>query len=110
MSPTHAQVDPLRRHARQIATAVILAALLPGCFSMTTTVGQGPQTVPRTETYHHRWFALYGVVPMDDFDSKALSGGAKDYRVTTEFTFEDVVISAFTSFATFYRQTVTVEK
>jgi hypothetical protein len=77
---------------------------------MTTTVGNGPQTVPRKETYHHQWFALYGLYPMDELDSKALAGGAKDYRVTTEFTFEDVLMSAFTSFATFYRQTVIVEK
>ena len=89
---------------------MVAASLLFGCFSMTTTVGAGPMSVPPKEAYTHRWFALYGLYPMDDLDSKSLSGGAKDYRVTTEFTFEDVVMSAFTSFATFYRQTVIVEK
>jgi hypothetical protein len=30
--------------------------------------------------------------------------------VTTAFTFSDVVMSTLTSFVTFYRQTVTIEK
>ena len=98
------------RRVLRIAGSMVAASLLSGCFTMTTTVGNGPQTVPRKETYHHQWFAFFGLFPMDDVDSKSLSGGAKDYRVTTEFTFEDVVISALTSFATFYRQTVIVEK
>jgi Bor protein len=94
----------------RLAGIVVAASLLSGCFTMTTTVGDGPKSMPPMETYVHRWYAIYGLFPMDDLDSKSLSGGAKDYRVTTEFTFEDIVMSAFTSFATFYRQTVIVEK
>jgi hypothetical protein len=89
---------------------LLAASLLSGCFTMTTTVGAGPTSVPPKEAYVHRWFGFFGLYPMDDVDSKSLAGGAKDYRVTTEFTFEDIVMSAFTSFATFYRQTVIVEK
>jgi hypothetical protein len=94
----------------RLAGSLLAASLLSGCFTMTTTVGAGPTSVPPKEAYRHQWFAFFGLFPMDDLDSKSLSGGAKDYRVTTEFTFEDVVVSALTSFATFYRQTVIVEK
>ena len=102
----------MRTTRRRFVPALALGAslLLPGCFSMQTTVGRGPQHVPVGVVTRTRWFALFGLVPMDDFDSHALSGGVPDYRVTTEFTFSDVVMSALTSFVTFYRQTVTVEK
>jgi hypothetical protein len=97
---------------RECGLALMSSAtlLLSGCFSMETTVGRGPQHAPATVEYHQRWFALYGLWPMDDFDSKSLAGDSRDYRVTTAFTFSDVVMSTLTSFVTFYRQTVTIEK
>jgi len=94
----------------RIALAACACAFLAGCFTFQHTVGRGvlsPQPVAVTET---RWFALWGVVPMDDLDSQQLAGSTRDYVVTTKFTFVDVVISAFTSFVTFYRQTVILEK
>jgi hypothetical protein len=96
---------------RRLGLAFVATTLLPACFTFTHTVGRGPvnpqQPVVREET---RWFALYGIVPMSDFDSIDLAGSAKDYRVTTKFTFVDCVITCFTSLATFYRQTVIIEK
>jgi hypothetical protein len=98
-------------HRRFAAALALLGSLaLPGCFTIQHTVGEGPKSVPVRVATRTRWFAFFGLYPMDDLDSKALSGGAHDYRVTTEFTFEDIVMSAITSFATFYRQTVIVEK
>jgi hypothetical protein len=97
---------------RRIGIALVASGLLllPGCFSMQHTVGRGPQAAPPVAVDHERWFALFGLVAMDDFDSKALAGGSHDYRVTTEFTFTDACVSALTSLATFYRQTVVVER
>jgi len=102
----------LRRGAgRRLGLAFAATALLPACFTFTHTVGRGPvnpqQPVLVQKT---RWFALYGIVPISPFDSNELAGTARDYRVTTQFTFVDCVISMFTSLATFYCQTVTVEK
>ena len=102
----------LRRGAgRRLGLAFAATALLPACFTFTSTVGRGPvnpqQPVVVQKT---RWFALYGIVPLDSFDSNELAGSARDYRVTTQFTFVDCVISMFTSLVSFYRQTVTVEK
>ena len=110
-TPSYRDPLPALRVAMALRAAALVASLVPaGCFSISHTVGRGPQRVPPAVEYHERWFALYGLWPMDDFDSKALAGDARDYRVTTEFTFSDVVMSALTSFVTFYRQTVTVEK
>lgn len=96
---------------RRLGLAFAATALLPACFTFTHTVGRGPvnpqQPVVVQKT---RWFALYGIVPISPFDSNDLAGSARDYRVTTEFTFVDCLITCFTSLATFYCQTVTVEK
>jgi hypothetical protein len=90
--------------------AASASLLLPACMANQHTVGLGPQSAPPVEVCHQRWFALFGLWPMDDFDSKALTGGSHDYRVTTEFTFTDVCMSALTSLAGFYRQTVVVAR
>lgn len=103
---------PSRRapRLRRLLPALALL-LLPGCFTFTHTVGNGPANPKAPQVAEHtRWFALYGIVPFDHTDSKSLAGNARDYRVTTQFTFLDCVISTFTSFVTIYRQTITVEK
>src|SRR5882672_3308474 len=97
-----------RRIGRLLVSSALL--LLPACMTLQQTVGRGPQGAPPVEAYRVRWFALFGLWPMDDFDAKSLAGASHDYRVTTHFTFSDVCISALTSFATFYRQTVSIEK
>lgn len=90
--------------------AACACALLPGCFTFAHTVGRGPMSPQPVVTQETKWFALWGLTPMGDLDSQSLAGSARDYRVTTKFTFTDVVITTFTSLATFYRQTVVVEK
>lgn len=93
-------------------TAALALVLLPGCFTFTHTVGNGPANAkaPVVAAEETRWFALYGIVPFDNVDSKSLANGARDYRVTTKFTFLDCVITLFTSFVTIYRQTIIIEK
>jgi hypothetical protein len=97
-----------RRCVRVLAVAASLA-VLSGCLTLVHTVGKGPRARPeRVEA--SQWYALGGLIPMDVVDSKRLAGGATDYRVTTTFTFLDVVIDFFTSFVGFLRQTIIVEK
>lgn len=101
---------PSRRWPAHLALAVAACALLPGCFTFSHTVGRGPQTSVPVVAEESQWFGLWGLVPCSAVDSAKLAGPARDYRVTTKFTVVDVVISAFTSFLSFYRQTVIVEK
>ena len=82
---------------------------LTGCFTFQHTVGRG--SVTGEQVVEKQWYALYGLVPTGgESDSSWLAGGATDYTVTTEFTLMDVLISAITSWGTFYRQTVVVTK
>jgi len=101
-----------RRRGRGVplALAACLCALMPGCFTFRHTVGRGPQNATPMVTTETQWFALYGLVPLDPVDSQTLAGVTRDYRVTTKFTFVDALLSSVTSFATFYRQTIIVEK
>jgi len=101
-----------RRRVRTtiVMLAVCACALLPGCFTIQHTVGRGPMTPTPVVVEETQWFALWGLTPLGSVDSQSLSGPARDYRVTTKFTVMDVVISAFTSFVSFYRQTIIVEK
>ncbi len=94
----------------RVAAAVALCAALPSCFTFTHTVGRGPQSPTPVVTTQTQWFALWGLVPLDPVDSAALAGPVRDYKVTTKFTLVDVVITAFSSFVTLYRQTVILEK
>jgi hypothetical protein len=107
--------EPLRPAGRPPRLRRLLPALalllLPGCFTFSHTVGNGPANPKAPVVVEQtRWFALYGIVPFDHVDSKSLAGNARDYRVTTEFTFLDCVITCFTSLVTIYRQTIIIEK
>ena len=99
-----------RRGFRGWVLAVCACALLPGCFTFTHTSGRGPMSPQPVITRETQWFALWGVVPIKPIDSAELAGTTLDYRVTTEFTFMDALISAFTSFVSFYRQSIVIEK
>lgn len=91
--------------------ALVAVIVLPGCFTMQHTVGRGPQTTGPQTIEETRWFALYGLKPFFHYDTATMIGpDVHDYRVTTKFSYLDVFVSAFTSFATIYCQTVVVEK
>jgi len=86
---------------------VLVLLALPGCMTFTHKVGGGADG-GQVQT-QAQWYAIYGLVPIGKVDSAALAAGDTSYTVTTKFTFVDVVITAFTSFLTFYKQTVIVE-
>jgi hypothetical protein len=100
----------MRKSLARLALAAAALSPLPACFTFTHTVGRGPQNVTPVVATETEWFALWGLVPLDPVDSATLAGPTRDYRVTTKFTVVDVLISAFSSFVTLYRQTVVVEK
>ncbi|HVS17950.1 MAG TPA: hypothetical protein VMT18_05060 [Planctomycetota bacterium] len=102
----------MRRKSTRLTAglAAALLALLPACFTMQHTFGEGPTQGQRREV--HQWYALYGLIAVGgEADSGHLIGeNSTGARITTQFTFLDVIITAFTSFATFYRQTIVVEQ
>ena len=91
-----------------ISLAVISAFLLTSCYTINHKVGQGAQG--NNVTTERQWYVLWGLVPINNVDSKQLAGGATDYTVKTEMTFVDVVIGAFTSIITVTPMSVSVTK
>ncbi len=79
-----------------------------GCYTMKHTVGDGARgnTLESTK----QWYILWGLVPLNTVNSKTMAGGAKDYEVTTQMSFIDVIIAAFTSIVTVVPFTVEVKK
>lgn len=100
----------MSRSLTRVALVALACAPLAACFTLTHTVGRGPQSPTPVIATETEWFALWGLVPLEPVDSAVLAGPTPDYRVTTKFTAMDVVITAFSSLLTFYRQTVIVEK
>jgi hypothetical protein len=91
-----------------ILAVVAACMLLAACYTSTHIVGNGPQG--NTVVTARQWYAVYGLAPLNSVDSKAMAGGAKDYKIVTQQTFIDGVINAFTSSFTVTCQTTTVTK
>jgi hypothetical protein len=51
---------------------------------------------------------LWGLVPINNVDTKVMAKGAKDFEIRTEMNAHDVVINSFTSAVTVYSRTVEV--
>lgn len=85
-----------------------LTLALSSCYTLTHTVGDGAKG--GQVTAKKQWYALWGLVPINNVDSKAMAGGAENYTITTEHSFIDYVITAFTSVVTVTVQTVEVQK
>lgn len=86
----------------------LLVFMLSSCMTLTHVVGNGGTSGVATE--QKQWYALWGLVPVNNVDSKAMAGGASNYTVKSQVKFVDYVISAFTSVISFNVQTVSVQK
>ncbi len=97
------------RLRKSLVPLCLALLLLPGCFSMHHTVGAGP--IMQEEARDTQWWWLFGLMRMgEEPDSQMLAEGSGDYKITTEFTFNDVLISAIPSILGFYRQSIVVER
>ncbi|MDE0638790.1 MAG: hypothetical protein OXI43_23360 [Candidatus Poribacteria bacterium] len=64
--------------------------------------GRGESVVVR------QWYILWGLVPIDKVDTQTMTGGAKNYEITTAVTPVDFIISAFFLPASVQSRTVIV--
>ena len=76
--------------------------------TLTHTVGDGGKF--ERVTKKRAVYALFGIVPINKFDSKTLAGGSVNYTVKTQFTIVDLLISIPASLITFHTQTVYVSQ
>lgn len=93
---------------RILTLAVLCTFLLTSCYTITHQVGNGAQGTATKEA--RQWFILWGLVPLNNVDSKVMAGGATDYTITTTQTGLDVIIGIFTSAITVAPMTVKVQK
>ena len=98
----------MKRKISTFICAIGIAACLSSCYTLEHTVGNGAQGSSVEKT--RQWYALWGLVPINQTDTKAMAGGAQDYTITTKHTFVDFVISAFTGIVTIQPKTVEVKK
>ena len=85
-----------------------LAGSFAACYTNTHVVGKGAQG--NTTESARQWYVLWGLVPINAVSSKAMAGGASDYTITTQMSFLDFVIGAFTGIVTVQCSSVEVKK
>jgi hypothetical protein len=74
---------------------VVFAFTVTGCYTQTHIIGEGAKGGTVVEA--RNWYALWGLVPINTVDTKALSNGNAHYQIKTQDTFLDYVIGFFTS-------------
>lgn len=82
--------------------------VVTGCYTHMHKVGDGAQGSDMIA--QKQWYALWGLVPINQVDSQTMAGGAENYNITTQHSFIDIVIGCFTGIVTVYPTTVTVKK
>lgn len=87
---------------------VLVMAGSTGCYTMHHVVGDGAKG--NTVETERQWYILWGLVPLNKVDSKAMAKGSSNYEVKTEMTFIDAIIGAFTSIVTVVPMTIEVKK
>ncbi len=90
-----------------IILLVSVTLLVASCYTQHHVVGEGAKG-NRVET-SRTWYVLWGLVPINKVDTKEMAKGAKDYEITTQFTFLDMVIGFFTGIITVYPMSVEVK-
>jgi hypothetical protein len=86
----------------------LVVVMFSSCYTLTHTVGSGGGSGEKIEK--RAWYILWGLVPLNTVESKAMAGNATNYTVTSSHTALDVIINIFTGIVTVGSQTVTVQK
>jgi Bor protein len=86
----------------------MVVILFSSCYTLTHTVGSGGSG--GEEIKKRAWYILFGLVPLNTVESKAMAGNATNYTVTSSHTVVDVLLNIITGIVTVGSQTVTVQK
>jgi hypothetical protein len=98
----------MRKRLVSLVLVFVLLLGASGCYSLTHTVGSGPQTGVKLS--ERQWYILWGLVPLGTKDSATLAGNAADYRVTTKYSVTDIILNIFTGLVTIHSRTISVQK
>jgi len=68
--------------------------LFSSCYTYTTVVGEGSKSNQETTQWNH--YLLWGLAPVNVSDPAVLAGEKKDYKVKTEQSFVNGLVSVLT--------------
>lgn len=92
-----------------LAVAMLsLTLMFTACATNTHVIGSGPSKGEAVQA--RQWYALFGLIPLNTVDTKAMAGDAKNYEIKTQASATDVIINIFTQYVTVSSRTVTVTK
>lgn len=92
-----------------LALCLLMMSLpMVGCFTMKHSIGSGGSG--QSSVSKKQWYALWGLVPLNQVDGGALAAGATDYTIKTQWSFVDILINIITGYVTIHSRTVTVTK
>lgn len=77
-----------------ITGILCISILLSSCYTLTYSVGQGPQKGIEMKEKNH--YFIYGLATGNTSDPVEMAGEAEDYQVSISHTFVDGLISALT--------------
>ncbi|MFC1527731.1 Bor/Iss family lipoprotein [Candidatus Neomarinimicrobiota bacterium] len=97
----------MKKSIRLIAIVVLLFIFV-GCTTHIHRIGTGPQSYTNDE--ERQWYVLWGLVPINEVDTKEMAGDVANYEIKTEVTPIDFLISIPASTVSVTSRTVTVTK
>jgi flagellar basal body-associated protein FliL len=87
---------------------IISLIVMVACAAHVHKVGVGAKK--GISTQKRQWYALWGLAPLNQIDTREMAGDAKDYEIKTEASPVDIILNIFTSYITITSRTVTVTK
>jgi len=100
----------MKRMKHVISSLIIIAMIsltLSSCYTSTYVVNDGAQGINQVQ--QKQWYALWGLVPMNDVNAKTMANGHENYTITDQHTFVDFVIGIFTSMVSIVPKTIKVQ-
>ena len=91
-----------------VFTSLILLVIFFGCSTHIHTIGEGPQK--NQEVSKRQWYALYGVIPLNEVDTHQMADGSENYQIISKFSGLDIVITGCLGGGCIGSRTVTVKK
>lgn len=98
----------MKKTARFVTIMLVAAFMLASCSKHIHKVGSGSQGKGQVE--ERQWFALWGLVPLNDVDTNQMAGSETNYVIETKQSGLDIVMNIFTGSVSIYSRTVTVKK
>lgn len=90
-----------------VLTSIFLFIIFIGCSTHIHTIGDGPQT--NQKAVKRQWYALYGIISLNDIDVNQMADNAENYEISSKFSFLDGCIITFCGGGLIGSRTVTVK-